>query len=186
LYAVWAPLMLVCSVFGPQVLVQWVGVDFATESKDVWRWLAIGVLLNGFAHVPYALLHSAGRTDITAKLHMFEFFPYFVFLWWALGAYGITGAAMAWTLRVILDTAMLYVSAWSLFPMLWRLCRDTLLSLTLMVVALVGLSQFVYPSLAGPPGLDAIGLLVCILIVWIAYHGRLLFVETHENLGKIQ
>ena len=186
LYVVWAPLMLVCSVFGPQVLVQWVGVDFATESTGVWRWLAIGVLLNGFAHVPYALLQSAGRTDITAKLHMVEFFPYFVFLWWALEVYGITGAAMAWTLRVILDTAMLYVSAWNLFPMLWQLCRDTLLSLTLMVIALVGLSRFVYPSLTGPLGLYAIGLLACILICWVTYHGRLLFVETHENLGKIQ
>ncbi len=186
LYAVWAPLMLVCSVFGPQVLVQWVGVDFATESTDVWRWLVIGVLLNGFAHVPYALLHSAGRTDITAKLHMIEFFPYFFFLWWALGAYGITGAAIAWTLRVILDTSMLYVSAWKLFPMLWQLCRDTLWSLALMVMALVGLSRLVYPSLAGPQGLEATGLLMCILIVWITYHGRRLFVETHENVGKIQ
>ena len=142
--------------------------------------------LQFFAHVPYALLHSAGRTDITAKLHMFEFFPYFFFLWWALGAYGITGAAIAWTLRVILDTSMLYVSAWKLFPMLWQLCRDTLWSLALMVMALVGLSRLVYPSLAGPQGLEATGLLMCILIVWVTYHGRRLFVETHENVGKIQ
>ncbi len=186
LFVAWVPLMLICGVFGEQVLIQWVGGDFATESADVWRWLAIGVLVNGFAHVPYALLQSAGRTDITAKLHMCEFFPYFIFLWWALGSYGITGAAMAWTARVILDTLLLYVSTWKLFPVLSHLCRYTLLSLTLMVIVFLGVNRFLIQSLLGPSALDARAVLMCVLIFWIGYHGRRLFVETHENHGRIQ
>ena len=117
---------------------------------------------------------------------MCEFFPYFIFLWWALGSYGITGAAIAWTARVILDTLLLYVSTWKLFPVLSHLCRYTLLSLTLMVIVFLGVNRFLIQSLLGPSALDARAVLMCVLIFWIGYHGRRLFVETHENHGRIQ
>lgn len=186
LFVVWVPLMVMCGIFGEQVLIWWVGTDLATESAGVWRWLVIGVLVNGFAHVPYALLQSAGRTDITAKFHMLEFFPYFIYLWWALEKYGITGAAIAWSLRVLLDTLLLYASASKLFPVLSPLCRKTLLSLTLMVLAFLALNRFLMPSNLGSFPLDASAVLACLLIVWIGYHGRLLIVETHENHGRIK
>lgn len=186
LFAAWVPLMLLCVLFGEKVLIWWVGVDIAVESAGVWRWLAIGVLVNGFAHVPYALLQSAGRTDITAKLHMLELLPYFIFLWWALANHGITGAAMAWTLRVIVDTLLLYAGAWRLFPVLSYLCRRTLLSLTVMVIVFFAVNRFLLPTFIGPFAIDVAAVLAGLLIAWIGYHGRLLFVETHEDHGRTQ
>ncbi|MFM6990881.1 MAG: oligosaccharide flippase family protein [Rhodoferax sp.] len=186
LYAGWVPLIVLCGVFGPRVLTGWLGADFAAESSQVWRWLSVGVLLNGFAHVPYALLHSAGRSDITAKLHLLEFFPYFGFLWWALHAYGITGAAMAWTLRVLVDTLMLYGSAWRLFPVISQLCRNTLMSLAFITMAIAAFHHYGYASFAGDGAVAAVAPWMCILFVWTVYHGRRLFVESHEDFGNIQ
>ena len=186
LHAGWVPLIVLCGVFGPWVLTGWLGAEFAAESTQVWRWLSIGVLLNGFAHVPYALLHSAGRSDITAKLHLLEFLPYFVFLWWALHTYGITGAAMAWTLRVLVDTLMLYGSAWRLFPEISHLCRSTLMSLAIITTAIAAFNQYGCVSFAGYAAVEAVASWMCILFAWTVYHGRRLIVESHEHFGNIQ
>lgn len=81
----------------------WVGEDMAARGAAVLQWLSAGVLVNGLAAVPFALLHGAGRPDLTAKLHLLELPLYAAFLWWAVGRFGIVGAAVAWTARVTLD-----------------------------------------------------------------------------------
>ena len=37
---------------------------------------------------------------------------YVVLAWWCVRAYGVTGAALAWTLRVTLDAVLLFAAAW--------------------------------------------------------------------------
>ena len=48
----------------------WLGADFAEHSFRVLQWLAVGVLFNSVAQVPFALVQGAGRPDLTAKLHV--------------------------------------------------------------------------------------------------------------------
>lgn len=182
----WIPLMLILGLFGEQFLTQWVGVEIATVSAEVWSWIAIGVLVNGFAHVPYALLQSAGRTDITAKFHLAEFVPYFIFLWWALGIYGIKGAAIAWTARVMVDTVALFLSAWKMFPTLADLIRDTLLLLTSIVILHFWFDDFFSRSPSDTLVPEAIFLLALFLAAWISYHGRRLYVEIYESHASIR
>jgi len=55
----------------------------------------------------FAALHAAGRTDITAKIHMAELPLYLVLLFSLIDVFGILGAARAWVARIILDTALL-------------------------------------------------------------------------------
>src|SRR5262249_37418857 len=62
------PLVLGSISLAPEILAIWLGADFARESAPVMRWLALGVLLNGLAQVPSALLQGVGRPDLTAKL----------------------------------------------------------------------------------------------------------------------
>jgi O-antigen/teichoic acid export membrane protein len=93
----------------------WLGADFAQNSMHVLRWLAAGVFLNGLAAVPFALVRGVGRPDISAKLHLVELPLYLLVLWWLLRSHGIEGAAMAWFLRMAIDTLVLFgVAHWLL------------------------------------------------------------------------
>ena len=92
------------------------GADLAAASTPIWRWLAVGVLVNGLAHLPFAMLQGAGRTDVIAKIHLFELLPYMAGLWWALSHYGAVGAAVLWSLRVSVDAGLLFAQAFRLFP----------------------------------------------------------------------
>jgi O-antigen/teichoic acid export membrane protein len=89
-------------------LTLWLGADFAQHSYRVLQWLAVGVLLNGLATIPFALVQGVGRPDLTAKLHLIELPLYLLALWWLISAYGVEGAAIAWTARVGVDGAVLF------------------------------------------------------------------------------
>lgn len=94
----------------------WLGADFAAHCFRVMQWLAVGVLLNSLATVPFALVQGVGRPDLTAKLHLIELPLYLLSLWWLVSAFGIVGAAMAWTLRVAVDGAVLFGMAQRFLP----------------------------------------------------------------------
>jgi O-antigen/teichoic acid export membrane protein len=89
-------------------LALWLGADFAQHSFRVLQWLALGVLINSLAQIPFALVQGAGRPDLTAKLHLIELPCYLLALWWLISSYGVEGAAIAWTARVVLDALMLF------------------------------------------------------------------------------
>lgn len=115
----WIPGMVLLAWLGPWLLAWWVGADLAAASAPIWRWLAVGVLVNGLAHLPFAMLQGAGRTDVIAKIHLFELLPYMAGLWWALPHYGAVGAAVLWSLRVSVDAVLLYGISLRLFPV-WQ------------------------------------------------------------------
>ena len=71
-------------------------------------------------HLPFAMLQGAGRTDVIAKIHLFELLPYMAGLWWALSHYGAVGAAVLWSLRVSVDAGLLFAQAFRLFPVWHR------------------------------------------------------------------
>ncbi|WP_369018027.1 flippase [Thermatribacter velox] len=104
------PIVLVITLFAKEILHIWLGSDFAMESTVVLQVLALGVLLNSFAHVPFALLQGVGRPDLPAKFHLFELPIYIGSVWFLISKWGITGAAIAWALRIALDTCLLFVA----------------------------------------------------------------------------
>lgn len=103
------PLFLVIALFAREGLTLWVGAQVARESAPVLRWLAIGCFVNCIGQAPFAVLQGAGRPDLTAKLHMVEVPLYAAALWIFAHRYGVVGVAMAWTLRVSVDTGLLLV-----------------------------------------------------------------------------
>src|SRR5216683_4589178 len=102
------PVVLLTILLAHAGLRLWLGADFAEHSFRVLQWLAAGVFINGLAHIPFALVQGAGRPDLTAKLHLIELPLYLLALWWLIAAYGVEGAAMAWTARVAVDGAVLF------------------------------------------------------------------------------
>ena len=109
LLLVLTPPVLLTILLAPQILGLWLGPDFALRGAAVLRWLALGVLLNGIAQVPFALLQGAGRAKTTAVLHLLELPLYLAGLLWLLPQHGVVGAAMAWTARAGVDAIVLAV-----------------------------------------------------------------------------
>ncbi|MDQ7843997.1 MAG: flippase [Armatimonadota bacterium] len=97
--------------YGRAFLHLWLGPDFARQSGWVIQILALGTFVNSLAYIPYALMHALGRPDLTAKFHMIELPIHLLFLWTLVGAWGITGAAVAWATRVAIDALLLFIAA---------------------------------------------------------------------------
>ena len=120
------PAALLIALFAHEGLALWVGEEFADKSAGVARMLAAGVFVNGLAFVPFTLLYAVGRADVVARLHLAELPVYALLLWQFVLRFGAEGAAAAWTLRVIVDAALLFVLARQLHPALdLRLFRVT-------------------------------------------------------------
>lgn len=106
-----AVLMLVVAVLLPTVLQLWLGHLLPPESVSVGRWLCLGVWINAIGTMLFAFLHAQARYRETAFLHIVELPIYVVALLALLHIYGVEGAAIAWTARVVVDTAILSVMA---------------------------------------------------------------------------
>jgi O-antigen/teichoic acid export membrane protein len=110
LLLVLGPLVVLAVAYAPAILEAWLGPTFPAESALVLRILAIGVLANSIASVPYALVQARGRPDVTAKLHLIELPIHAIAVLVLVSTAGIVGAALAWTLRVVLDAVLLFVA----------------------------------------------------------------------------
>lgn len=103
------PVVIFCIVFASWILHLWLGGKFSNESTRVFQILALGVLVNGLAAIPFGFIQGAGRSDITAKFHMAELIIYLPLLFILIKLYGINGAAIAWCLRSALDALALFI-----------------------------------------------------------------------------
>ena len=103
------PVCLTLVAFGPELLAAWMGREFASEASGVWRWLVVGVFVNGIAQTPFAYLQAIGRARSTALLHLAEILPYLTILSILALAFGAEGAAAAWTFRAGADCLVLMV-----------------------------------------------------------------------------
>jgi len=133
------PLSLIIVTMAHEGLSLWLGPEFADNGTFVLQWLAVGVFVNSLAKVPSALVQGAGRPDLTAKMHVVELPIYVMTLWWLLGAYGIKGAAVAWVIRVGLDTLILFAMAqWLLSDaraLIWNSLLRIIMAVCIFIVA---------------------------------------------------
>jgi O-antigen/teichoic acid export membrane protein len=110
------PITLFLIAFAPEMLRVWLGTDFMLNSTAVVRWLAVAIFINSLAQIPFAYVQSAGRPDLTAKLHLFELPLYLVLLFVLVTTMGIRGAAIAWLVRASIDFILLFVFSRRLLP----------------------------------------------------------------------
>jgi len=107
--------VLAIGLFAKEILQIWLGPDFAIKSTAVLQILALGVLVNSLAHLPFALLRGVGRPDLPAKFHLLELPLYIGIVWFLINQWGIAGAAMAWTLRGTLDALLLFGATFKVY-----------------------------------------------------------------------
>lgn len=153
------PIILFIITLANEGLDLWLGSEFAQNSTQVLQWIAVGVFIYSLGQVPYALIQGVGRPDLTAKLHLIEFPCYLVILWWLISIDGIVGAAIAWVLRIAVDTVFTFGMAKRLLQigavMIWPKLLTMGMALLTLVIATI------------PTGLAMKGLFL--LLVFFAY-----------------
>lgn len=133
------PFILFLVTFASEGLSLWLGAEFAAHGSLVLQWLSAGVFVNSLAHIAFAFVQGSGRSDLTARMHVFELLFYMPLLWWTLERYGINGAAVLWFLRVTADTLALFAMAVRLapsaLPAMRRICLQAAGALAVIAVA---------------------------------------------------
>jgi O-antigen/teichoic acid export membrane protein len=137
LAVVMTPLVAVGIFIMAPFLARWITPDFARQSALVGQIILLGFWVNGFAKIPYAQLQARGRPDLVAKCHLGEILPYFGLLYLGLSTFGLAGAAVAFTLRVLVDFVLLASFAGILQPSLRTLLVPLLLVVTAFLITLL-------------------------------------------------
>ena len=101
------PLMLVIAAFARDILNLWLGPVFAANSSAPMQILAVATFLSALSILPYGLLQGAGRPDITAMFHVLELPLHLGLVWILVSRMGVSGAAIALSLRVLIDLALI-------------------------------------------------------------------------------
>jgi O-antigen/teichoic acid export membrane protein len=130
------PVVLIGMALAPIGFRLWLGNDFAVHSASVFQWLAAAVFINCLANIPFAYLQALGRPDLTAKFHLAELPVYAVLLILMIHRYGILGAAIAWFVRIVIDSTLLFIAAHRRQAVL----RAAEVNLCLAAVALLGIA----------------------------------------------
>lgn len=103
------PICLVIILGSKWGMTHWLGKDFAEHSWILVCIMAVGLLMNGIAYVPFAAIQAAGDARNTAILHVVELMFYLPLLFFGLKTYGLVGAAVAWSARTAVDLIALLI-----------------------------------------------------------------------------
>ncbi len=164
------PPILFLVVLGSDLFGLWMGTRFAQQTTAVVQILAVGVLANALAYVPYSLLQAVGRPDLTGKFHLAEFAFYLVFCTVLIPRWGIAGAAITSSARFVLDSVLLFwaVSKYCHCSLrrFWAnaIPRVAILSCVLGIVLFA--IKFVFNDPWARVGLGVLAVGVCLIASW--------------------
>ncbi|WP_084168615.1 flippase [Paraburkholderia acidipaludis] len=142
-------------------LALWVGQEFAQRANSVGETILVGIWINALASIAACHLQATGRPGIVARFQAYEVVPFFLMLWWALHTFGVIGAALAWSARAALDSALLFGAARFDSRPARMLFTPALIVLAAYVATLV-FAPLTWPNIALWAGLTGVAL------VWTA------------------
>ena len=137
LVAVMTPVAVLGLIVSAPFLRVWMGSAFADGTTGVPEVILIGVWLNSAAIPHQSRLLARDNPKPVVFVYLFEVPIYLCLLWLAISKFGVLGAALAWTGRVMLDTGILL----KLSDTLWHTVSRLLLpGAVVMAAALTSLS----------------------------------------------
>lgn len=101
------PMLATMVVLARPFFTYWAGDAYGRQSTYPFYILAGGLAFNLMAYVPYTVLMASGRAELFARLYWMELVPYLGVTALLTVRFGMMGAASAWALRIIADTAMI-------------------------------------------------------------------------------
>jgi O-antigen/teichoic acid export membrane protein len=138
LFVALLPITMTIAIFANELLSFWINPEFASHSAPLLKIFALGILVNCLAHVPFTLIQGAGLAKLTAKIHAAELPVFLLMLWWLTNKFGVNGAATAWLLRMLVDTALMFAAS---APLLGQRLKD-LNQLRLWLLGLLTTASF--------------------------------------------
>lgn len=161
------PGIVLATFFASPLMSWWVDPVFAQASAPLLAILALGVLVNVPAQVLFTSLYAAGRPDVPAKFHLVEIPVYLLLMFCLSHWFGLVGVAVAWLLRVMLDSLLL---AWA-FQQLVSVKAGLLRAMWGVIAVVAALAALL--CLPGGIWRNAIGgiLFLCsaVLVLWLVY-----------------
>lgn len=85
----------------------WLGAEFWLKSAIVVKILIVGAVYNFMARMPYSYLQAGGKPRLTATANFIELPIYLVLMWYLIEYFGLMGAALSWSMRMMLDYLLL-------------------------------------------------------------------------------
>ena len=102
-----APLTITLIAFGEELLLLWLGKDYAREGLLAAQILAAGVFFNALAYVPFTAVQGLGRPDLKARLDLFLVPLFLALSVLMVKPWGLAGAALARLVITLLDLGVL-------------------------------------------------------------------------------
>jgi O-antigen/teichoic acid export membrane protein len=87
-------------------------MPLAQDVVDFFWIFLLGITANGIGHIVLSALHSHRELKRPALWHVISAIIYIPLLYWVVQVFGLTGAALLWSVRSVVDTVVLYI--------LWR------------------------------------------------------------------
>lgn len=117
----WATaVMLVISVtsmlVGGPLLTAWLAPPLAAQTQILLAVMLLGAVANAGAQVAFSLLQATGHARAAALLHLAELPLYVTAMAWTVPRYGLMAAAWVWTVRTVVDAAVMIWLARSVRP----------------------------------------------------------------------
>ena len=106
LYTILPIIVFLCVASRPFFAI-WAGSEFAINSSVPFYILSFGLVFHLNAFIGGSILYASGRTDIIAKLFWAELVPYIVVAGLLAYRFGAIGAAVAWSLRVVVEASIM-------------------------------------------------------------------------------
>jgi O-antigen/teichoic acid export membrane protein len=95
----------------PELLALWLSPEFSLRASLAARVLVVGFVINSSAYVWTAVLRSCERPRVLVVLYALELPVYLGLVYALVRIHGVSGAALAWTVRVSVDAAAQYLLA---------------------------------------------------------------------------
>ncbi len=132
------PILFVLYVWGWEIFRLWIGPQFADQVELPLQILICGFAASLLAPISGSLLEASGKPDLLAKLYIVELPFNFLIVLVLTKQFGIVGAAISYTIRALIETAVLWIVLYRVLPFSGaRLTRQTLLPM-LPAVAIAG------------------------------------------------
>lgn len=109
------PILLVLSIFAPEILKIWLGAEFANQAFLSLQIFCVGMFFNILAQVVFVYLQSLKRADLPAKIHLFEVIFYLTLVYWA-AKQNLHLVAVAWSIRMFVDFLLMCLALIKISP----------------------------------------------------------------------
>lgn len=168
-YCALFPPTLMLIVVGGDVLGLWLGAAFRQNGETVLQLLAAGAFFTGLSFIPSALIQAVGQPRKVGVLLMVEMPLFLLGVWWGVRVAGTAGAAVAWSLRALVDLVALMVIAAPSIPDGRVVVRKVALPALGTLVALGG--AFAIRSLGLPLRIAILAVVLVPFVIWAAGPG---------------